>query len=134
MKTYGVAWIATAAAFLIIDAAWLTVAASMLYKPLLGDMLREPFQLAPAILFYLIFTAGIVFFAVAPSIDAPTWTTAALRGAFFGLVGYATYDLTNQATLRGWPVAITVADLIWGTIVTAAAATAGYFAARAVSP
>lgn len=134
MKVYGVAWIATAAAFLAIDAIWLSLAAPLLYKPLLGDMLREPFQLAPAALFYLIVTTGIVVFAVAPSLSGPSWTSAALRGAFFGLVAYATYDLTNQATLRGWPVTITVADLIWGTVLTAAAATAGYFAGRAVSP
>ena len=134
MKTYGVAWIATAAAFLALDAVWLSLAASRLYKPLLGGLLREPFQLTPAVLFYLIFTTGIVVFAVAPSLDSPRWTNAALRGAFFGFVGYAVYDLTNQATLNGWPVTITVADLIWGTALTAVAATAGYFAARAVSP
>lgn len=134
MKTYGAAWIATAVAFLAIDAVWLSLAAPMLYNPLFGDMLREPFGIAPAALFYLIFVTGVVFFAVAPSINSPSWKTAALRGAVLGLVGYATYDLTNQATLRGWPLTITIADLLWGTVLTAAAATAGYFAARAVSP
>ena len=132
MRTYGVAWFATALVFLGLDAVWLSFSASVLYRPLLGDLLRDDFLLVPAALFYVIYTAGIVAFAISPSLASGRWTAAGLRGLFLGLFGYAVYDLTNQATLRNWPVTITVADLIWGTLLTAVAAIAGFLAARAV--
>jgi uncharacterized membrane protein len=132
MRTYGVAWFATALVFLGLDAVWLSFSASVLYRPLLGDLLRDDFLLVPAALFYVIYTAGIVAFAISPSLALGRWTAAGLRGLFLGLFGYAVYDLTNQATLRNWPVTITVADLIWGALLTAVAAIAGFLAARAV--
>jgi uncharacterized membrane protein len=132
MRTYGVAWFATALVFLGLDAVWLSFSASVLYRPLLGDLLRDDFLLVPAALFYVIYTAGIVAFAISPSLASGQWTAAGLRGLFLGLFGYAVYDLTNQATLRNWPVTITVADLIWGALLTAVAAIAGFLAARAV--
>jgi uncharacterized membrane protein len=132
MRTYGVAWFATALVFLGLDAVWLSFSASVLYRPLLGDLLRDDFLLVPAALFYVIYTAGIVVFAISPSLASGRWTAAGLRGLFLGLFGYAVYDLTNQATLRIWPVTITVADLIWGALLTAVAAIAGFLAARAV--
>jgi len=132
MRTYGVAWFATALVFLGLDAVWLSFSASVLYRPLLGDLLRDDFLLVPAALFYVIYTAGIVVFAISPSLASGRWTAAGLRGLFLGLFGYAVYDLTNQATLRNWPVTITVADLIWGALLTAVAAIAGFLAARAV--
>ena len=104
----------------------------VLYRPLLGGLLRDGFLLAPAVLFYLIYTVGIVVFAISPEFASGRWAAAGLRGAFLGLFGYAVYDLTNQATLRDWPLAVTVADLIWGTLLTAVAAIAGLLAARAV--
>jgi uncharacterized membrane protein len=132
MLAFGVAWVATAAVFLGLDAVWLSFSASALYRPLLGDLLREDFLLAPAGLFYLIYTIGIVVFAVSPALATGRWSAAGLRGLFLGLFGYGVYDLTNQATLRNWPVAVTVADLIWGALLTAVAAIAGLLAARAV--
>lgn len=134
MKTYIVAYLATGIVFLGIDAVWLTVMAQRLYRPLLGDLLVESFNLTPAVLFYLIYVAGIVIFAVSPALATGRWTTAAIYGALFGLCAYATYDLTNQATIRGWPTIITIADICWGTILGAIAATAGYLATRLVSP
>lgn len=131
MKTYGIAYVATGVVFLAIDAVWLTLAAQRLYRPLMGDMLLEGFRLVPAMLFYLIYIAGIVVFAIAPALASERWTTAALHGAFLGLFAYATYDLTNQATLRNWPLAVTVADLCWGTFLTASAATIGFLITRA---
>lgn len=133
MKTYGIAYIATAFVFLAIDAIWLTIAAQRLYRPLMGDMLVEGFRLAPAALFYLIYIAGIVVFAIVPALASDRWTTATSYGAFLGLFAYATYDLTNQATLKNWPVTVTVADLCWGTFLTAVAATAGFLITRALS-
>ncbi len=130
MKTYIIAYLCTAVAFVCVDAIWLTQAAALLYQPELGDMLLPEFNLVPAILFYLMYMVGIVVFAVAPALDSQTWTTATWRGALFGLIAYATYDLTNQATLRNWSTTVTIADLIWGTFLTGAAATAGYLMTR----
>jgi uncharacterized membrane protein len=132
MRAHGVAWVAAAVVFLSLDAVWLSFSASLLYRPLLGGKLREDFLLAPAALFYLIYTIGIVVFAVSPALATGRWSAAGLRGLSLGLFGYAVYDLTNQATLRDWPMAVTVADLLWGTLLTAAAAIAGLLAARAV--
>jgi len=131
LKTYGIAYVATGLVFLAIDAIWLTIAAQRLYRPLMGEMLLDGFRLAPAVLFYLIYIAGIVVFAIAPALAGGQWTTATLYGAFLGLFAYATYDLTNQATLRNWPLAVTIVDICWGTCLTAFAATAGFLITRA---
>jgi len=130
MMRYLVAYLAAGIAFLAIDSIWLTTMADLLYRPLLGDLLTESFNLAPAVLFYLIYIGGIVIFAVRPALATGRWTTAALFGALFGFCAYATYDLTNQATIRDWPTLITVADLCWGTFLTATAATAGFAATK----
>lgn len=129
MKTVIVAYLAAGIAFLIVDAIWLTAMADTLYRPLLGDKLEPHFKLAPAICFYLIYIAGIVFFAVMPALQGGGLAKAALNGAVLGLVAYATYDLTNQATLRDWPLAITLADIPWGAFVTATGASAGFLVA-----
>lgn len=133
MKSYSIAYIATGLVFLVVDAIWLTIAAQRLYRPLMGDMLLEGFRLIPAVLFYVIYIAGIVVFAVAPAFTTDRWTTAASYGAFLGLFAYATYDLTNQATLRNWPVIVTLVDLSWGTFLTALAATTGFLITRALT-
>lgn len=130
MKTYGIAYVATGLAFLAIDAIWLTVAAQRFYRPLMGEMLLESFRLVPAVVFYLIYIAGIVAFAVAPAFASDRWTTATSYGAFLGLFAYATYDLTNQATLRNWPLTVTIADICWGIFLTAFAATLGFLITR----
>lgn len=130
MKTVFIAYVATGIAFLAIDAIWLTVMADALYRPLLGDKLAPQFHLAPAVIFYLIYVGGMVFFAVMPALEGGGLARAALNGAVLGLVAYATYDLTNHATLRGWPLAVTLADIPWGAFVTAAGASAGFLAAN----
>jgi uncharacterized membrane protein len=127
-------WIATAFAtgisFLALDSIWLSLAASRLYRPQLGPLLLERFNMVPAAAFYLIYLAGILVFAVGPALETGRWTSALARGAMLGLVAYATYDLTNQATLRGWSATVTIADLCWGSFVTATAATIGFMVAR----
>ncbi|KPH81286.1 DUF2177 family protein [Bosea vaviloviae] len=133
MKTVLTAYAATAIAFLAIDAVWLSTMANLLYRPLLGDMLSPSFALAPAVLFYVIYVGGIVFFAILPALEAQLFRKAVLNGAALGFVAYATYDLTNQATLRNWPAIVTIADLIWGTLLTATASAVGYAAARRVA-
>ena len=103
------------AAFLALDAVWLTLMAQLLYRPAIGHLMREGFDLGAAALFYLVYGTGMVTFVILP---ARHMRQALLRGALFGLVAYATYDLTNQATLRDWPWAVTLADLAWGAFVT----------------
>lgn len=126
MKTYFAAYLFTLVAFLVIDFIWLSTMASRLYRPAIGDLLAENYRLAPAVVFYLIYAAGLTFLAVRPAFQTGEWTTALLYGAVVGFMAYATYDLTNQATLKSWSTTLTVADLLWGTFVSAAAATIGY--------
>jgi uncharacterized membrane protein len=110
-------YVAALVAMLAPDAVWLTLAGPRLYRPALGDMLAETFRPAPAIVFYLVYVVGLTVLSEAPSIAVST-----ARGALFGLCAYGTYDLTNQATLRQWPTYLTVADLAWGTLLSAFAA------------
>ncbi len=127
---YGIAYMATAVVFLGIDAIWLTLTASRLYRPLLGDMLVDGFNLVPAILFYLIYIGGIVYFAIQPAFGTGSLMTATLNGAIFGFVAYATYDLTNQATMKQWPLQVTLVDIAWGAAVSALASGVGALAVR----
>lgn len=128
-----VAWIVAALVFLALDAVWLTTMHERLYKPLIGEMLAPAPSLGPAIAFYLIYVSGIVFFAVMPGLERSSLTKTLINAAAFGLVAYATYDLTNQATLRVWDIRVTLADLAWGVFVTTSAAGAAYFAASRVN-
>jgi uncharacterized membrane protein len=114
-------------AFLALDAVWLTLMAELLYRPAIGHLMREGFDLVPAILFYLLYGTGMVVFVILPARRVPQ---ALLRGALFGLVAYGTYDLTNQATMKDWPWMVTLADLAWGTFVTAMACTASRLAVK----
>jgi len=91
-------------------------------------MAKNP-NLWAALIFYLIFIAGLVFFVITPALDKKMWAHALLAGLFFGLVTYATYDLTNLATVKDWPLIVTIADLIWGMFVSAAVSVAAYFLA-----
>jgi uncharacterized membrane protein len=127
MKSFIIAYLASGIAMLGIDIVWLSLTANRLYKPQLGDLLLPTFKPAPAAIFYLIYVFGIVMLAVLPAIAERRMTTALLRGALLGLVAYATYDLTNQATIRNWSPLVTIADLCWGTFLTAFAATIGYW-------
>jgi uncharacterized membrane protein len=122
IKQLLIAYAATAVVFLVLDAIWLTVMADRLYRPALGSLLLDRFDLRAATMFYALYVVGVVVFAVVPGLESERWTKALGLGALLGLVAYATYDLTNQATLRGWSWRVTVADLCWGTFVTGAAA------------
>ena len=99
----------------------------MYRRELAGLLLDQP-NLAIAGLFYLLFVAGIVILAVVPALNGGSWINALLLGAVLGLVAYGTYDITNLSTLKGWSLTVTMADLAWGTILSAIAATAGYLA------
>jgi len=123
-----VAYIVTAIVFLGLDALWLGRVALGLYRREIGGLLLEKPNLAIAGLFYLLFIAGIVVLAVNPALNGRGWPDALWMGAVLGLVAYGTYDITNLSTLKGWSLTVTLADLAWGTVLTAAAATIGTLA------
>ena len=129
---YGAAYAGAAIAFAALDAVWLSLTSATLYRPALHGVLMDGFRLVPAVAFYFVYLVGVTVFAVAPALGVGRWSAAARRGAMFGFFAYATYDLTNQATLIVWSTRITLLDLTWGTFVTAVGASAGYWAARAV--
>jgi uncharacterized membrane protein len=130
MLKFSVAYGSAAVTFLVMDALWLSTMTGLLYRPVLGPILADQVRLVPAVVFYVLFLGGIVYFGIAPALAAERWTIALLNGALFGLLAYATYDLTNQATLELWTTKITIADMAWGAVVSGAASTAGYFAAQ----
>ena len=130
MKVIVYGYIAAALCMLVLDIVWLSTMARILYKPNIGELLMDGFRIAPAIVFYLLYLAGIVFFAVHPAYEKASLSTAMLNGAVLGLIAYGTYDLTNQATMKVWPVTVTIADMIWGTFLTSVSAAAGYIGAR----
>ncbi|ODR99138.1 hypothetical protein AUC69_09415 [Methyloceanibacter superfactus] len=131
--TYFVAYIAAAAGFLLLDFLWLGFVAKGFYRQEIGALLLDQFNMVAAIGFYLVFVVGIVIFAVLPALQTGSWKTALLYGALFGFFTYATYDMTNLATLKGWSLSVTFVDIAWGTLLTGTASLLGYAAARAVS-
>jgi uncharacterized membrane protein len=104
--------------FFAIDMVWLGVIAKNFYREKLGFILSSEVNWAAAIIFYMLYIAGILFFAVLPGMKDSNWTTALLNGAVLGLMCYATYDLTNMATIKQWPLIVVIADIIWGIILT----------------
>jgi uncharacterized membrane protein len=113
-------------AFFAIDMVWLVVVARKFYQKHLGFIMRPDVNWLAAIIFYLLFIAGIVLFVIAPAVEKHSWTHALIYGALFGLITYATYDLTNMATLKDWPVIVTIVDLAWGMVVSAAVSVVTY--------
>lgn len=130
--SYLVAYLVVLVVFGAIDAAWLTTMGPLLYRPTLADILAPTLRAAPAILFYLVFPVGVVVFAVLPALRAQMPLTAAGLALLFGALAYATYDLTNYATLRNWTLLITVLDIGYGALASGVAATAAYFVVRAL--
>ncbi|MBA4805701.1 MAG: DUF2177 family protein [Brevundimonas sp.] len=115
-----------------LDALWLTLMGPRLYRPAIGELLAPRPDMRAAIAFYIIYVLGIVFLAVTPALREGSALRALAMGAALGFVAYATYDLTNQATLRGWPLHLTLVDVAWGTVLTAASAWGGYWLASRV--
>ncbi|MDP2412222.1 MAG: DUF2177 family protein [Pseudolabrys sp.] len=129
---YAIAYVTILVPFIIVDAIWLTVMGSRLYRPTLGDILLPDLNTPPAVVFYLIYPIGILVFATLPALKAGSVSPALMYGALFGAMAYATYDLTNFATLRNWTLLISVLDIAWGAIVTAIAAVAAYYLTRLI--
>ena len=125
-----IAYASTLVTLLAIDALWLTVLMGSTYKSYLGELMLSQPKLIPAAIFYLLYAVGLVAFAIVPALREGGWRHAALMGALLGLVAYATYDLSNLATLRGWPLPLTFIDIAWGTLLSAIAASVGFYFAN----
>jgi uncharacterized membrane protein len=120
-------YIATVVVFFAIDMVWLGLISKNFYATQLGYLMRSPINWSAAVVFYLLFIVGILFFAVYPAIQAHSILRALYMGMLFGFFTYATYDLTNYATIRDWPFMVTIVDMIWGTVLCGAVASASYF-------
>jgi uncharacterized membrane protein len=123
LKLYLIAFIV----FLIIDAIWLTLVAKTFYRNQIGFLMKANPNYLAAIIFYLLFIVGLVYFVIQPGVDANSIGKILLGGVLFGLITYATYDLTNLATLKGWPITVTIVDLIWGTFLSTSVAVITYY-------
>ena len=121
MIKFVVAYVVAAVAFGILDAIWLRWAGPNLYRPVIGEIMAEEFRAAPAIAFYLIYLLGMVYFAIRPGLEAGSVVTAMLNGAMLGALCYATFDLTSQAVMKVWSTHISLMDIAWGAVATAAA-------------
>ena len=122
-----ISYVLTFAVFFIIDIAWLGFVAKDIYKKYLGNLLSDNVNWAAAIVFYLLFVVGIFIFAIMPSVDKNSLQSAIILGALFGFFTYATYDLTNLATLKDWSITIVFIDIIWGAVLTSIVSTAGFY-------
>ena len=118
--------------FFVIDIIWLVFVAKKFYQEQIGFLMRPDVNWTAAIIFYLIFIAGLILFVISPALEKQSWVHALLFGALFGLITYATYDLTNLATLKDWPVLVTVVDLIWGTFLAASVSVITYLIASKI--
>jgi uncharacterized membrane protein len=116
--------------FLAIDIVWLAVVARGFYRRQLGFLLSDQPNWWAAVAFYLLFVAGLLVFAVVPGIQAGSLRRALLLGGFFGLITYATYDLTNLATVKNWPGVVTFVDMVWGVVLSTLVSCVAYFAGR----
>lgn len=128
----GLLYGACAVAFFAIDFVWLSTMNARFYQPRLGSFLAEQPRLAVAAGFYLLYVVGVMALAVMPGLQEGAVGAALWRGALLGLVAYATYDLTNLATIRDWPWELAAVDMIWGTVLTAAVSAIGYYAGRII--
>lgn len=128
-----ISYILTVIVFLAIDLVWLGLIAKNIYQKYMGELLSERVNWTAAIIFYLIFIVGIFIFVIIPSVEKNSVLRAVLLGAIFGFITYATYDLTNYATLKGFPLTIVFIDLAWGALLTSMVSVAGYFIMQIVN-
>jgi uncharacterized membrane protein len=112
--------------FFAIDMLWLGVVAKNFYRTQIGHLMKTDINWIAAIVFYLIFIVGLVVFVISPAIDKGSWTHALIFGALFGLVCYATYDLTNLALAKDWPLLVTIVDLAWGAVLASSVSVITY--------
>jgi uncharacterized membrane protein len=132
MLRYLTAYVCTAFILFPIDLIWIGGIAKNFYRDGLGSLMAERPNIAVAVAFYVLYVVGLVLFVVGPALTANAWRQAAMWGALFGFFAYATYDLTNLATLQGFPARVAVVDMIWGTVLSCASCTGGFFLSRFV--
>ena len=125
MSRYLITYIATFVTMVLIDLLWLGVIAKPLYQQGIGHLMAEKPNITAAALFYILYPMGIVMFAIAPDAASASWLKTFVTAALLGLFAYATYDLTNLATLKGWPASLAAVDMAWGSLVTGVSALAG---------
>jgi uncharacterized membrane protein len=123
-------YLATLAVFFAVDMIWLVVISRSFYKKHLGFLMAPDINWYAALIFYFLFIFGILIFVVLPGLKENDLPVMLLKAAFFGLITYATYDLTNLATVKDWPLIITLVDLAWGMVLTTTVSLAGYFIGR----
>lgn len=126
---YLIAYVAAALVMGGLDYLWLSNTAGPIYHRALGAVMAENPNMTAAVAFYLVYIVGILIFAVRPALASTDWRTAALFGALFGFFAYATYDLTNLATLKAWSLKVSLIDIAWGTLLTSVTASAAALAA-----
>jgi uncharacterized membrane protein len=134
MRALAASYLAAALVMGVLDFLWLRATVDPIYQRALGAVLAEKPNMPAVIGFYLVYLAGVVVFAVRPALADGDWKTALCMGALFGFFAYATYDLTNLATLKVWSLKVALVDMAWGTFLTALTAAAGAAAALAVGP
>ncbi len=122
MRTPIIAYISSLIVMGVLDAGWLSFAVSRLYRPGIGHLMSDKPVVPAAVIFYLLYAAGVTYLITLPALAGGSLGSAVTRGAVFGLIAYGTYDLTSLAILHGWPVYVTVADMIWGAVITGATA------------
>lgn len=127
IKNILISYLLTFAVFLVVDMLWLGVLAKNIYQKYLGSFLSDQVNWGAAFIFYFIYVAGISIFAIYPAVNKGSLQHALLMGALFGFFTYATYDLTNLATLKGWPLPIVFIDIVWGAVLTAIVSFSGYY-------
>jgi uncharacterized membrane protein len=131
LTRYALGYVMTGLSFALIDSIWLRTMYTRLYQPEIGELLGG-LRLGPAIAFYLLYIGGMMWFAVGPALANGRWQTALVQGAVLGFMCYATYDLTNFATLKIWSMKVTLLDILWGTVLTGSASLAGWAATNAI--
>ncbi len=125
-------YLVTLPIFFAIDMVWLGLVARDFYKQQIGYLMKTDINWTAAIIFYLIFIAGLVLFVLQPALEKGSWVYALMFGAAFGFITYATYDLTNRATVKDWPLLVTIVDLVWGTVLAASVSTVAYIVATKI--
>jgi len=123
LKVYAIA----VPVFFAIDMVWLSLIARNFYKNQIGFLMKPEINWTAAILFYLLFLVGLVVFVISPALEKKEWVLALWSGALFGLITYATYDLTNLATLKDWPLTVVIVDMLWGSVLAASVSVITYF-------
>jgi len=118
--------------FFVIDMVWLVLVAKKFYQEQIGFLMKPDINWFAAIIFYLLFIAGLVIFVISPAVEKHSWVHALIFGALFGLITYATYDLTNLATLKDWPLLVTVVDLGWGSVLASSISLITYLIANKI--